>query len=573
MANIPQIKIGSTTFNIKDIIAQRSISSFIGFHQSFDVVFNYGTKVINIPAGFAVYKGRASARSAQTIDLTSYLTLNEACTLWMTSAGSIYPKAWNTAPNSDNDEFLGYVFEKIVWVSGVPNEHIKIVDTNGSRMATSDISSGSFIGIEAELRKVVYNVTNNTLTLPGGFKSYRGNTSAYNEETIQLTANATAMKLWMKNDKTIYSTAWNSNTREALDDDCIGFIYSGTVCIAGVPDYCISVVGNGKERNGLVFGDAYIGINFYSEIVYDTNAMTFTIPAGFSIYRGIGATRSAAVVVDASDFPQDAGVLFMKSTREIYARGWSSGLFERPDDEIVGVFWGANVWINGVDQKQISIVKGTSGVYCFGDSITAGTNTVKAFHMFLHNWKNDAVLYNYGVGSTGFVCETSDTVVVGGGVVGIGSAVKENGDNSIKKVMESVTETMPNIIIAAGTNDFGTNQTLTDFRTAVQDALDYALEQTPHVLVITPLKREGWETTRNTQNLLLKDYSDVIIEECEARGIVYVDGYEVGINPTYADNKTAFAPDGLHPNAHGHERMARSIWNKYLEAIHIDDEY
>lgn len=544
------------------------VCSFIGLSDGETIVYNYGTKNISLPAGFVVYSGRAYTRSAQTIDLTNALTLNEACTLWVKNDKTIYAKKWSDAPDSNGDEFLGYVYRKYVFINGFSGNKIKIVDSNGNNISPYDDNHGSYIGIETEIRKVVYNITTHELVLPGGFKVYRGSTASYSEETIPLVTDTAALKLWMKNDKTVYSTAWTTNTPQARDDDCIGFIYGFTVHINGIPDYCISVIdSNDKQKVGLFFGDAYIGVKETDEVVYDYDNHILDIPAGFSIYRGVGLTRAAIHLDVSEDLLNEACILFMTATRTVYAKVWSSALIENPTDQIVGYIWQKNVFINGVHNSNIYISTATKKVYCFGDSITAGEKTLKAYHMYLHQWAKDYVFYNWGVGSTGYIYETSDNVMVGGGVIGIGSHQQESGNNNILKVMQSVDEDMPNIIIAAGINDYNTSQPISDFRTAVQDVLDYALTKTKQILVLTPIKREGWETTRNSQNLLEKDYADVIMEECESRGIVCADGYDVSLDPSVAGNKTAFVPDGLHPNQSGHAKMARNYFNKFLESV------
>ena len=100
----------------------------------------------------------------------------------------------------------------------------------------------------------------------------------------------------------------------------------------------------------------------------------------------------------------------------------------------------------------------------------------------------------------------------------------------------------------------------------MQNTLDYALTKTAYILVITPFRRVNGENT-NSAGLKLSDYADIIKEECDARGILWVDGYTVGINPNNTVSKNAFMPDGLHPDNNGQSRIARytlDILNKML---------
>ena len=122
------------------------------------------------------------------------------------------------------------------------------------------------------------------------------------------------------------------------------------------------------------------------------------------------------------------------------------------------------------------------------------------------------------------------------------------------------------MIIFAGTNDWGTNKAETAFRTAVQNTLDTAITKTTKILVITPIHRQN-DTTQNSAGLTLHDYSNIIIEECNARGIAYVDGYDISISTINATMKTAYITDGTHPTDLGQHKIARAIYNKMLEAF------
>lgn len=174
---------------------------------------------------------------------------------------------------------------------------------------------------------------------------------------------------------------------------------------------------------------------------------------------------------------------------------------------------------------------------------------------------------NYGIGSTGYVVETSDSVNAGGGIEGQGPATQQSGNNSIKKVMQSVSGNPALITIAAGTNDWGSSVPIADFRTAVADAIAYALTRCNRVLAISPIRRDIADDATNSLGLTLANYADVIKEEAAAHGANFASGFDVFFNPHITVNKTAFAPDGIHPNNLGHEIMARTWYQRLLESL------
>lgn len=173
---------------------------------------------------------------------------------------------------------------------------------------------------------------------------------------------------------------------------------------------------------------------------------------------------------------------------------------------------------------------------------------------------------NYGIGSTAFTFGTSENACAGNGKEGVGTYIQQSGNNKILDIMKTVNDKMNKCVIAAGTNDFGESKSIDEFRTAVRETLDYALSKTPYILVLTPIKRKG-VNNKNQQGKVLYDYSKVIIEECETRGIAYCDGFSVSLYPDNEINKSTFIPDGLHPNNKGQKRMARSYYNKFLEIM------
>lgn len=200
----------------------------------------------------------------------------------------------------------------------------------------------------------------------------------------------------------------------------------------------------------------------------------------------------------------------------------------------------------------------------FGDSITAGTNTTEAYHMWLSRYTGFHCK-NWGIGGSGYIQAPSGTFHVGNGVEGIASLETQSGKNTILDIMKSVDE-LGNCMIFAGTNDWAAAHNIDTFRTAVQNTLDYAWEHSDRLLVLTPYKRFQGELI-TTVRRRLHEYNGVIIEECIKRGIPYIDGYEM---PFDSNNDISalkyYAKEGVdkvHINEAGHKLMAGYLLDRF----------
>lgn len=423
----------------------------------------------------------------------------------------------------------------------------------------------------SEYATLVYNYSTKELSFPAGVIYRNGKGTAKSAQTVSCASAISGDKcaLWAASDGTIYAQDWDE-VSENVTDRYLGYIASRNVCINGVGLDRVKVVdGSGKQIFGTVFSPGFVGFSgLAGDIVFVYSTKTLTIPSGFVCYRGKGIAKSEATVLELANLmTTECAVIYVNKNGTIYGANWNGCNAESQEDQILGYVFGRHVVIFGADPSKVVVVENNEKVYCFGDSIVAGVGSANLFHMYWHSWNKGMTLYNYGIGSTGYTIEANGTVMVGGGVVGVGSNASQSGNNTVLKVMQSVTDTMPYIAIFAGTNDYGGNVALDTFRTAVQNTLNYALTKSNHVFVITPIKRTNWDTNTNSIGLHLKDYCDVIAEECEARGIAYDNGYDVAINPQNSSNKSAYIPDGLHPNSAGHARMARHFYARFLEAI------
>ena len=234
----------------------RSVSAYIEISTQQKIVYNYGTKVITFPSGiYCIYNGVPhTLANALSIDVTSHLQ-SDACNLWLLGDYSIIAEKFNVQPSNVSARLIGSIYDKNIWINGVPTDAIKLLTADGIENSIFPTNRGSYIGLEGNIRTVIVNRKTKQITFPGGFKVYRGRTFAYQSQIVNYTDN-TATKIWIKNDGTIYCTPWNDNDIWHNDDDCIGYFYYDTVKINGIPDSAISVIQTDNSDSVYVFGDS-----------------------------------------------------------------------------------------------------------------------------------------------------------------------------------------------------------------------------------------------------------------------------------------------------------------------------
>lgn len=137
-----------------------------------------------------------------------------------------------------------------------------------------------------------------------------------------------------------------------------------------------------------------------------------------------------------------------------------------------------------------------------------------------------------------------------------------------KQIAQS-TDEYSAILLAYGTNDFGNStpiSPLADVITTSEDeynftsALYYSLKRiadskpTANIFVVNLLART--DNSPNDANA----YNTMLTEVANYFAIPVLDvRHNSGINPNIATMKTAYMPDGLHPNGAGYEKIARSL--------------
>ena len=176
--------------------------------------------------------------------------------------------------------------------------------------------------------------------------------------------------------------------------------------------------------------------------------------------------------------------------------------------------------------------------------------------------------------------------VTGMGVAGSCISARSNYGNSNSPLINRY-DTIPEadlITIFMGTNDYGHETplgTINDkrdisFYGALNVILPSLIKKYPNsrIVVVTPLHRYGKGTSgilgtdftydylENGVGANLGDYVNALKQVCSKYSIPVIDLYTVsGLDPSNAEIKTKYMPDGLHPNAEGHEIIADIMKN------------
>lgn len=412
---------------------------------------------------------------------------------------------------------------------------------------------------------VVYDITNKTIQIPACSIIYKSKAFVLTSRTISLSDVSTVDECWVLifdyDNTEIQPVRW----KNTFEYPVVGVVYKNKIFLNGVLESQVQLTENGTIIGSNTNANAYISISDAQKVVYHYDTKKLVIPApAFTVINNKGVSRANTIELDLSTIlVSGACMIWCDETGEIYATSWKGDHRRNKGDYLVGIIYQRNVVIFGVKEEDI-VVK-DANVCFFGDSITAGVHTSKTYHMYWAEW-GGFVCRNYGIGSTGFVHTYTGDSLTGNGDEGLGTTVAQTGSNTVLDVMQSL-ETIDRCVIFAGTNDFGGSEDITAFRIAVQDTLDYALSKTPYVLVITPIQRTNYKTQTNSIGKKLIDYTNVIKEECDSRGIYCVDGIDVPLNPDNTSYKSEFITDGLHPTVKGHTMLARKLYTDFLVSM------
>ena len=197
-----------------------------------------------------------------------------------------------------------------------------------------------------------------------------------------------------------------------------------------------------------------------------------------------------------------------------------------------------------------------------GDSITAGSGTTKIYFEYLAE--------RLGLSSV-------TPMGVGGSCISAASNYGQSNQPLINRYQNIPSADL--IVVFMGTNDYG-HETPLGSVNDTQDGTFYGALNTivpelvsnhtsSKVVFVTPLHRYGFGTSNilgtkytydsvpNGVGATLGDYAEAITTVCANNDVPVIDLYaEYILDPSDAVIRTEYMPDGLHPNAVGHEVIA-----------------
>jgi len=205
--------------------------------------------------------------------------------------------------------------------------------------------------------------------------------------------------------------------------------------------------------------------------------------------------------------------------------------------------------------------EGRSAVFV-GDSITAGSGTTKIYYEYLEE-------------SLGF--DSVTPMGVAGSCISAASDYGQSNQPLIGRYEDIPSADL--IVIFMGTNDYGHETPLGSVGDTKDGTFYGALNTIVPALVakhtsskivfVTPLHRYGFGTSKilgtqftydnipNGVGATLGDYVNALKMVCANNGVTVIDLYtECTLDPSGAEVRAAYMPDGLHPNAAGHEVIA-----------------
>lgn len=193
-----------------------------------------------------------------------------------------------------------------------------------------------------------------------------------------------------------------------------------------------------------------------------------------------------------------------------------------------------------------------------GDSITQGVGVSTPENYFPEVMKRSCKLAearNYGISGTRIARQNED---------GAGSSAY--CDRYMK--MDADADV---VVVFGGTNDYGhgnaaigtfEDRTETTYYGACHVLMNGLLNRFPDatILFLTPLHRVNDSAPSQFNQKPLSLYCDIIKETAAYYAIPVLDLYEIsGIQPDVEIIRNKYCPDGLHPNAAGHQIIANRI--------------
>ena len=257
-----------------------------------------------------------------------------------------------------------------------------------------------------------------------------------------------------------------------------------------------------------------------------------------------------------------------------------------------------------LNESTYDIYKNTDGTWAKIGTLSAETNNITTTE--LSPWYNKSAVFvgdsiTYGIGCDGdkyweILEETLQlSSVTGMGIAGSCiSATSDYGTNNSPLINRYDTIPEADLIsIFMGTNDYGHDTPLGTIADTTDVSFYGALNviipalqakyPSSRIVFVTPMHRYGFGTNsatsqthtydyiENGEGNTLKDYVDALKEVCERYSVSVVDMFTMsGLNPSLEVIRTNYMPDGIHPNAEGHQLMANIM--KYWYELYANTE-
>lgn len=197
---------------------------------------------------------------------------------------------------------------------------------------------------------------------------------------------------------------------------------------------------------------------------------------------------------------------------------------------------------------------------CLGDSITYGANTTKTYAGYIAE-RCGITPYNFGVSNTAIAKSSASTT------------------NNMESRFSDMFDGVDYVTVFGGTNDHGQNIPIGQWGDAEATTLYGAMKILIEGLInkypgkkigfILPLPK--YDTTHSVDysypSASFYPYIQCIEDVCRRYSIPTCNLYfDSGLSPSISAVRTAMIPDGLHPNAAGHELISYKI-QRFLESL------
>ena len=206
-----------------------------------------------------------------------------------------------------------------------------------------------------------------------------------------------------------------------------------------------------------------------------------------------------------------------------------------------------------------------------GDSITQGVGAsgIERRYTDVFARKTGAIVRNYGISGTRFARQTTPTVS------------NLSFDDCFIDRAGRMDRDADVVVVFGGTNDFGhgdasfgefLSEDEYTFCGATNALFRLLIREFPdaEIIIMTPLHRGSESATTNEIGLPCRPLADYVAMEkryAEYYSLPVLDLWSVsGIQPCDPVLKQRFAPDALHPNDRGHERLADRLMS-FLKAL------